>query len=65
MGKVTERIETARQRRHAKKLRSAAVKEYANDPDVVFRYGPHIGHDAPHGVNTPEEMMHSAEPIAD
>lgn len=65
MGKITERIEVIKQHHHAKRLRASAVREYADDPDVVFHDTAPEGHDAPHGVNTPEEMMHSVEPISD
>ena len=65
MGKVQERVETTRQRYHARRLRAAAVREYADDPDVVFHDVAPEGHDAVHGINTAEEMMHSAEPITD
>ena len=65
MGRVSERLQEVKQHHHANRLRAATIKKYADDPDVVFRYGPHVGYDAPHGFNTPEEMMHDAEPVAD
>jgi hypothetical protein len=65
VGKITDRIEEIKQHHQAKKLRKEAVKEYANDPDVEFHYVAPEAYDAPHGVNTPEEMTHSADPVAD
>lgn len=65
MGKITERIEEVRQHYHANRLRAAAVREYADDPDVMLHVNAPESHDATHGVNTPEEMTHSAESSTD
>ena len=65
MGKIKERLQTVRQHHAANRLRSSNEREFANDPDVVFHDDPPAPFDAPHGVNTPEEMMHSAVPVAD
>jgi len=51
-----ERIEVARQHHHAERLRAESIKEYADDPDVVFHAEAAEPHDAEHGVNTPDEM---------
>lgn len=65
MGKITEYIEGVRQHHHANRLRKEVQREYADDPDVVFHYDAPEPHDAPHGVNTPEEMTFSADSVAD
>ena len=65
MGKLADRIEGFKQHHHANRLRSTAVREYANDPDVVFHDHPQATTDAPHGVNTSEEMTYSVESVAD
>ncbi len=60
MGKIGEFVEEVRQHHHKRRLISSVLKEYADDPDVVFHEAIPEGHDAPHGVNAPEEMTHSA-----
>lgn len=65
MGKIAEYIEGVKQHHHANRLRAASEREYANDPDVVFHDNAPMSEDAPHGVNTPEEMTYSADPVAD
>lgn len=47
------------------RLNKSVLKDYADDPDVEFIDAPPIDENAPHGVNTEEEMMHSAESVAD
>ncbi len=65
MGKLDEYVQGVKQHHHANVLRRTAVKEYEDDPDVVFHDQDPESQDAPHGVNTPEEMSYSADPVAD
>lgn len=65
MGKIADFVEGVKQHHQANKLRKEAVREYANDPTVEFHFAAPPAHDAPHGVNTPEEMTHSADSVAD
>ena len=65
MKNITRSIKSVRQHYHANRLRAASKRQYAADPGVVFHNDLIKPSGAIHGVNTTEEMMNSAVPVAD
>lgn len=59
--RIKDVIEESRQHYHERCLNSAALKRFADDPDVEFVYVSDVeDQNAPHGVNLPGEMEESA-----
>lgn len=65
--KLTDLINIPRQKWAVARLRKSEKLAYLDDPDVTIHYvSVKNDENAPHGVNTQEEMSHTdADPITD